>query len=104
MITDLLFPLSPFLDSDKISEYDLKLMDIDSEHLGIPDTTYDAVVHMSSARFQETVRDLSQISDSGKLPSTPLGTILLPTNSLFYDALEHNSGYRMYKGRYQILL
>lgn len=41
-------------------------MDIDSEHLGIPDTTYDAVVHMSSARFQETVRDLSQISDSGK--------------------------------------
>lgn len=47
------------IDSDKISEYDFKLMDIDSEHLGIPDTTYDAV--MSSVRFRETVRDIQQI-------------------------------------------
>lgn len=54
------------LDSDKISEYDLKLMDIDSEHLGIPDTTYDAVVTMSSARFAEIVRDLQVMNDSGK--------------------------------------
>lgn len=40
-------------------------MDIDSEHLGIPETEYDVVVNMSSVRFQETVRDLQQISDSG---------------------------------------
>ncbi|KAI8334982.1 proliferating cell nuclear antigen [Chlamydoabsidia padenii] len=60
-------------DSDKISEYDLKLMDIDSEHLGIPDTTYDAVVHMSSVRFQETVRDLQQISDSVNIECTKEG-------------------------------
>lgn len=54
------------IDSDKISEYDLKLMDIDSEHLGIPDTTYDAVVTMSSVRFAEIVRDLQVMNDSGK--------------------------------------
>ncbi|ORZ20367.1 proliferating cell nuclear antigen [Absidia repens] len=60
-------------DSDKISEYDLKLMDIDSEHLGIPDTSYDAVVHMSSVRFQETVRDLQQISDSVVIECTKEG-------------------------------
>lgn len=41
-------------------------MDIDSEHLGIPDTTYDAVVTMSSVRFAEIVRDLQVMNDSGK--------------------------------------
>lgn len=54
------------IDSDKVSAYDLKLMDIDSEHLGIPETSYEAVVRMPSARFQEIVRDLSTLSDSGK--------------------------------------
>ncbi|KAI8072760.1 proliferating cell nuclear antigen [Gongronella butleri] len=60
-------------DSDKISEYDLKLMDIDSEHLGIPETTYDAVVQMSSVRFKETILDLSQISDSVTIECTKDG-------------------------------
>ncbi len=54
------------VDSDKISEYDLKLMDIDSEHLGIPETSYEAVVSMSSVRFQEICRDLQGLSESGK--------------------------------------
>lgn len=40
-------------------------MDIDSEHLGIPETTYDAVVTMSSVRFREIVSDLSVMSDAG---------------------------------------
>lgn len=39
-------------------------MDIDSEHLGIPDTTYDAVVTMSSDRFKEIVTDLQVLSDA----------------------------------------
>lgn len=36
----------------------MKLMDIDSEHLGIPDTMYQAVVKMPSAEFQRICRDL----------------------------------------------
>ncbi|KAI9360457.1 proliferating cell nuclear antigen, C-terminal domain-containing protein [Zopfochytrium polystomum] len=49
---------------DRISEYELKLMDIDAEHLGIPDTPYEAVVKMSSAEFQRICRDLSILSES----------------------------------------
>ncbi|KND04908.1 proliferating cell nuclear antigen (pcna) [Spizellomyces punctatus DAOM BR117] len=49
---------------DRVSEYDLKLMDIDSEHLGIPETAYDAVVKLSSAEFQRICRDLIILSES----------------------------------------
>ena len=31
---------------DRISDFEIKLMDIDSEHLGIPDTEYKASVKM----------------------------------------------------------
>jgi proliferating cell nuclear antigen len=41
---------------DKISDFELKLMDIDSEHLGIPDTEYEAVVKMPSTEFQRICR------------------------------------------------
>ena len=41
-------------------------MDIDSEHLGIPETEYDAVVKLSSSEFQRICRDLSVLSESGK--------------------------------------
>ncbi|GHP04646.1 hypothetical protein PPROV_000340000 [Pycnococcus provasolii] len=49
---------------EKISDFELKLMDIDSEHLGIPDTEYSAVVKMPSAEFQRICRDLSSIGDT----------------------------------------
>mmetsp|Transcript_6218 Transcript_6218/g.10716 ORF Transcript_6218/g.10716 Transcript_6218/m.10716 type:complete len:266 (-) Transcript_6218:701-1498(-) len=49
---------------DKISDFELKLMDIDSEHLGIPETEYTAVVRMPSSEFQRVVRDLSAFGDS----------------------------------------
>lgn len=49
---------------DRISEFELKLMDIDSEHLGIPETEYKAVVTMPSAEFARIVRDLSLIGDT----------------------------------------
>ena len=52
-------------DQDKISDFELKLMDIDSEHLGIPDTEYSAVVKMPAAEFQRIMRDLSSIGDTG---------------------------------------
>ncbi|XP_077867275.1 uncharacterized protein LOC100374933 [Saccoglossus kowalevskii] len=49
---------------EKVSDYELKLMDIDSEHLGIPETDYSAVVTMPSHEFQRICRDLSQIGES----------------------------------------
>lgn len=53
-------------DTDRISEYDIKLMDIDQEHLGIPDTEYAATITMPSTEFQRICRDLSALSESGR--------------------------------------
>lgn len=55
-------------DNDRISEYDLKLMDIDQEHLGIPETEYGATVALPSAEFRRICTDLMAMSDSGKMP------------------------------------
>ena len=52
-------------ETDRISEYDIKLMDIDQEHLAIPETEYAAAVEMPSAEFQRICRDLNQLSESG---------------------------------------
>ncbi|CAM9716470.1 unnamed protein product [Heterosigma akashiwo] len=48
----------------RISDFELKLMDIDSEHLGIPDTDYKATISLPSAEFQRIVRDLSVIGET----------------------------------------
>lgn len=58
-------------EKDRISEYDLKLMDIDQEHLGIPETDYAASITLPSAEFQRICRDLSNISESGEWVTGP---------------------------------
>ncbi|CAN1232062.1 Proliferating cell nuclear antigen [Linum grandiflorum] len=50
---------------DKISDFEMKLMDIDSEHLGIPDAEYQAIVRMPSAEFTRICKDLATIGDTG---------------------------------------
>ena len=40
-------------------------MDIDSEHLGIPDAEYQSIVRMPAAEFARICRDLSTIGDTG---------------------------------------
>lgn len=57
--------------ADRISEYDIKLMDIDQEHLGIPETEYAATITMSPAEFQRICRDLIAISESGAYKLSP---------------------------------
>ena len=42
----------------------MKLMNIEEEHLGIPDTDYAAIIKMTSVEFQRVVQDLSQFGDS----------------------------------------
>jgi proliferating cell nuclear antigen len=48
-------------------------MDIDQEHLGIPDTSYDAEVVMSSGEFQKICRDLTVLGESVKIEVTKEG-------------------------------
>jgi hypothetical protein len=54
-------------ETDRLSEYDIKLMDIDQEHLAIPETEYAATVSMPAAEFQRICRDLNALSESGML-------------------------------------
>lgn len=39
-------------------------MDLDVDHLGIPDTEYKCIIKMPSSQLQKICRDLSQIGDS----------------------------------------
>lgn len=60
-------------ENDRISEYDLKLMDIDQEHLGIPDTDYSATIKMPSAEFRRICTDLMAMSESVTIEATKDG-------------------------------
>ncbi|KAJ9624821.1 proliferating cell nuclear antigen [Taxawa tesnikishii (nom. ined.)] len=60
-------------ENDRLSEYDIKLMDIDQEHLGIPDTEYAATIEMPSAEFQRITRDLMALSESVSIECTKEG-------------------------------
>ncbi|KAJ5807787.1 hypothetical protein N7474_009056 [Penicillium riverlandense] len=51
-------------ETDRLSEYDIKLMDIDQEHLAIPETEYAATVEMPAMEFQRICRDLNALSES----------------------------------------
>ncbi|KAI1504330.1 proliferating cell nuclear antigen [Biscogniauxia marginata] len=59
--------------NDRISEYDLKLMDIDQEHLGIPETEYAATIAMPSAEFKRICTDLMAMSESVTIEATKDG-------------------------------
>ena len=49
---------------EKVSDYEMKLMNLDQEHLGIPETDYSCVVRMPSMEFARICRDLAQFSES----------------------------------------
>ncbi|XP_012344770.1 proliferating cell nuclear antigen isoform X2 [Apis florea] len=49
---------------EKLAEYEMKLINMDQEHLGIPETSYSCVVKMPSQEFSRICRDLSQFGES----------------------------------------
>lgn len=49
---------------NRMSEFAMKLTDIDSEQVGIPDTDYSAVIKMPSTEFARVCRDLSNFGES----------------------------------------
>lgn len=56
------------VDNERVSDYDLKLMDLDVECLGVDDIDADCSIVMPSEELQRVCRDLSNISESGRLP------------------------------------
>mmetsp|Transcript_16322 Transcript_16322/g.36979 ORF Transcript_16322/g.36979 Transcript_16322/m.36979 type:complete len:262 (-) Transcript_16322:8-793(-) len=69
-------------DQERVSDFDLKLMDIDSEHLGIPDTEYRAVVRLPAAEFQRICRDLSIIGETVVIKATKEGVRFSVTDDM----------------------
>ncbi len=51
---------------DRVSDFEFKLMAIETEHLGIPDTEYKCSVRMPSAEFQRIIRDIAVFGDTCK--------------------------------------
>lgn len=60
-------------DENRVSEFELKLMDITAENLGIPDTEYSSTVRMPSSEFQRICKDLSSIGDTVEISVTKEG-------------------------------
>lgn len=58
---------------NRISHFTLKLMDIDSEHLAIPDTEYKCVVKLPSSEFKRIVGELNNFGDTVKISATKEG-------------------------------
>lgn len=56
--------------SDRFFEFSLSLMDIEVEHLAIPESEPDAVITLSSAEFSRICRDLTQFGDTVKISVT----------------------------------
>lgn len=46
------------------SEYELKLINLDNEYLGIPEQEYTVDIEMPSSKFQRICRDINQIGDN----------------------------------------
>merc|ERR1719410_1754832 len=60
-------------DQKRLSNFELKLNDIDAEQLGIPDTDYGTTVKMPSAEFQRICRDLAAIGDTVSISASKQG-------------------------------
>lgn len=50
-------------DKNSVTDFKLKLLDVDSEDINIPDVEFDSIVTMPSAYFQRICRDMLNISE-----------------------------------------
>merc|ERR1719450_1681351 len=60
-------------DDDRISDFDLKLMQIESEHMEIPEQQYKVVVKMPSGEFQKVCRDLREFGETMTMKASKEG-------------------------------
>jgi len=59
--------------NDKISNFQLKLLEISSDMLGIPSTEYDAIVSLPATEFRRICRDLTVLGDTVIIEATKEG-------------------------------
>merc|ERR1712072_156092 len=58
---------------DRISDFDLKLMEIESEHMEIPEQQYKVVAKLPSAEFQKICRDLKEFGETMQVQASKEG-------------------------------
>ena len=65
--------ISLFKSQNNNNKTELKLMDIDSEQLGIPETDYKCTIQMPSGEFQRIIRDMQVLGDTATISCTKEG-------------------------------
>jgi len=80
-----------------VSDFELKLMDIDGEHLAVPETEYKCTVTMPSSDFQRICRDLASIGDTCTIAISKEGVKFsvkgdLGTGNILRKAGKHGGG------------
>merc|ERR1712159_564152 len=58
---------------DRIADFDLKLMEIESEHMEIPEQQYKVVAKMPSSEFQKICRDLKEFGETKQISASKEG-------------------------------
>ena len=58
---------------DRIADFDLKLMQIESEHMEIPEQHYKVVARLPSAEFQKICRDLKEFGETIQISASKEG-------------------------------
>merc|ERR1711874_959045 len=60
-------------DDDRIADFDLKLMQIESEHMEIPEQHYKVVAKLPSSEFQKICRDLKEFGETMQVSASKEG-------------------------------
>merc|ERR1711937_418094 len=60
-------------EDDRIADFDLKLMQIESEHMEIPEQQYKVVAKLPSAEFQKICRDLKEFGETMTIKASKEG-------------------------------
>merc|ERR1712187_1040047 len=60
-------------EDDRIADFDLKLMQIESEHMEIPEQQYKVVARLPSAEFQRICRDLKEFGETMQIQASKDG-------------------------------
>jgi len=60
-------------DEDRISEFELKLMQIESEHMEIPEQQYPVIAKLPSAEFLKVCRDLKEFGETMQIQASKDG-------------------------------
>merc|ERR1712187_426822 len=60
-------------EDDRIADFDLKLMQIESEHMEIPEQHYKVVAKLPSSEFQKICRDLKEFGETMQVSASKEG-------------------------------